>query len=368
MSQTWNIPMSTSDTLSASRSYINDALAALQSSFSGSSEPSSPVAGQWFLDTDDNKLYIYSGSSWRAVGDLDYEYLGLQIRGAGVSYPFSDDVYMGSNQIKNLADPAAAQDAVTLNYLQTYYLALAGGTMGGDITMGANDITMDHNPTASTDLARKAYVDLMLPLAGGTMGGDIAMGSNKVTGLAAATSAGDAFTYSQYENAMNASSGHDHSGDTNDGASIEGDDLISTTIDANKILGAVGDGTVEWKSFIVKQAYTAGSVSVASSYTAVQSLTVSDLEAGDTVILIGFACMEDGNPSVDARIQNTTDAATIKEKTDWFYTNTGAVGNGSILYCTDTGRIGSKSYEFQMQDGSGSGNTAEARGLMAIVI
>ena len=73
-------------------------------------------------------------------------------------------------------------------------LALAGGTMSGNIAMGTNKITGLGTPTSNTDAATKAYADTMLPLAGGTMTGAIAMGTNKITGLGTPTSNTDAAT------------------------------------------------------------------------------------------------------------------------------------------------------------------------------
>ncbi|MDD2904283.1 MAG: hypothetical protein PHU44_17795 [Syntrophales bacterium] len=65
------------------------------------------------------------------------------------------------------------------------------------------------NPTTDNQLARKAYVDLMLPLAGGTMAGNIAMNNQKVTGLAAASGAGEALRYDEWTGGQDP--GHKHS-------------------------------------------------------------------------------------------------------------------------------------------------------------
>jgi len=73
-------------------------------------------------------------------------------------------------------------------------LALAGGTMTGNIAMGTNKVTGLGTPTSNTDAATKAYADTMLPLAGGTMTGAIAMGTNKITGLGTPTANTDAAT------------------------------------------------------------------------------------------------------------------------------------------------------------------------------
>ena len=84
-----------------------------------------------------------------------------------------------------LGDDASFSTTVT-NSIATK-LPLAGGTMTGDITMGANAVTSTAAPTTDDELTRKGYVDtqdaLKLDLAGGTMSGAIAMGTSKITGL-----------------------------------------------------------------------------------------------------------------------------------------------------------------------------------------
>jgi len=101
----------------------------------------------------------------------------------------ANNLSMNSHKITSLADPSSAQDAMTLNYAGSTYLALAGGTMAGVINIGANKITNLATPTVSTDASTKAYADLMLPLAGGTMSGAINMGGFQVTNAADPTSA-----------------------------------------------------------------------------------------------------------------------------------------------------------------------------------
>ena len=66
--------------------------------------------------------------------------------------------------------PTAAADTnttqiATTAYVQTEvadYLPLAGGTMTGDITLGANAATSTADPTTDDELARKGYVDTIL--------------------------------------------------------------------------------------------------------------------------------------------------------------------------------------------------------------
>ena len=111
MSQTWNLPMATTDLLSDSRTVLNDGLASLKSSFSGSTAPGSPVAGQWHYDTDDNKVYLYDGATWNLViGDAGSAGGGM-IHSAG-TYPFSGDQSMGGNLLTNLGSGSATTDAL----------------------------------------------------------------------------------------------------------------------------------------------------------------------------------------------------------------------------------------------------------------
>ena len=95
-----------------------------------------------------------------------------------------------------LNDDASFHTTVT-NAL-TGKLALSGGTMTGQLSLGANKIVSVADPTLAQDVATKAYVDAAdttgLPLAGGTMSGAIAMGTNKITGLGTPTDAADATT------------------------------------------------------------------------------------------------------------------------------------------------------------------------------
>jgi hypothetical protein len=85
-------------------------------------------------------------------------------------------------------------------------LACAGGTMSGDITLGANKATSTATPATADTLTRKGYVDdqddLKLNLTGGTMSGAIAMGTSKITGLGDPTAAQDASTKNYTDNCV----------------------------------------------------------------------------------------------------------------------------------------------------------------------
>lgn len=155
----------------------------------------------------------------------------------------SGNIAMGGNTVTGLATPSSTSDAATKGYVDTAVanvidsapaaldtlnelaaalgddanfsttvtnsiatkLPLAGGTMTGNIVMGANKVTSTATPTTNDDLTRKGYVDsqdaLKLNLTGGTMSGEIAMGTSKITGLGNPTSNQDAATKVYVDNA-----------------------------------------------------------------------------------------------------------------------------------------------------------------------
>jgi len=101
------------------------------------------------------------------------------------------------NELAAALDDDAAFHTTVTNSIATK-LPLAGGTLSGQLSLGANKIASLANPTNAQDAATKAYVDNAagggLPLGGGTMSGAIAMGNNKITGLATPTAAADSTT------------------------------------------------------------------------------------------------------------------------------------------------------------------------------
>jgi len=245
MANTWNADplLAAGDTLSTSRTYLNDALDALKSSFAGASAPTGaagPVEGQIWCDDDDDLLMVYDGSAWRTIGDITVNYLGLLPLSAGASYPLTGDLYCGSKNIKNVADPVADQDAATRKYCTDNFVQLAGDTMTGDLTMGANDVVIDHNPTADTHAARKGYVDAQV-VGGGTYTADINMADTyTVTALKAPSAASDAATKSYVDGEIDPG-GHDHDGSNS--SRVETSDLDTTGFSAGDALMVAAGGT-----------------------------------------------------------------------------------------------------------------------------
>ena len=88
----------------------------------------------------------------KIVSDSGNENIVISPHGTGT-------VDLESSRITSVTDPTNAQDAATKNYVDSNFVADAGGTMSGALAMGSNKITGLGTPTANTDAATKAYVD-----------------------------------------------------------------------------------------------------------------------------------------------------------------------------------------------------------------
>jgi hypothetical protein len=181
----------------------------------------------------------------------------------------SGAIAMGGNKVTGLGTPTSTADAATKGYVDTAVsglidaapgaldtlnelaaaigddanfsttvtnsiaskLALAGGTMTGDIVLGANKATSTATPTTNDTLTRKGYVDtqdaLKLNLSGGTMSGAIAMGTSKITGMGDPTSAQDAATKTYVDTADNLKL--NLSGGTMSGNLVMGSNKVTST-------------------------------------------------------------------------------------------------------------------------------------------
>lgn len=142
-------------------------------------------------------LAASSGYTGNVTGNVTGNLTGNVTAGSGTS-TFNNVTVNGAldmasatvGTISGLLDPSSSSDATNKGYVDTrdaLKLSLTGGTMSGELAMGANKITGLGAPSAGTDAATKTYVDtqdaLKLSLSGGTMSGAIAMGNNSITGL-----------------------------------------------------------------------------------------------------------------------------------------------------------------------------------------
>lgn len=77
-----------------------------------SSDPGSPVEGQFYWNTTDDTFRVYNGSTWNVFGRID------QITAPTAS------LSMNSQRITNLLDPSGAQDAATKAYVDALIAGL----------------------------------------------------------------------------------------------------------------------------------------------------------------------------------------------------------------------------------------------------
>lgn len=97
--------------------------------------PESAVAEQQIKVQNDEPANAVANDLWL---DLDEEApTSLPITGGTLTGP----LVMSNNKITEVGDPTSAQDVATKNYIDTSFLALSGGTISGDLTLGTSNST-----------------------------------------------------------------------------------------------------------------------------------------------------------------------------------------------------------------------------------
>lgn len=106
------------------------------------------------------------------------------------------DIELNSHHLHGLQLPQTNYDATPKIYVDNAVadlLPLAGGTMSGNINMGAKGITNIASPVNPNDVVNKKYVDdaitgitpteSYLPVSGGTLEGNLNMGNHQITNV-----------------------------------------------------------------------------------------------------------------------------------------------------------------------------------------
>ena len=181
--------------LNLSGGTMSGAIAMGTSKITGLGDPTSAqdAATKTYVDTEITNLIGAAPDQLNTLNEIaaaindDHNVYTTLTNSIATKAPLASPALTGTPTAPTAAADTNTTQIATTAYVQTEvadYLPLAGGTLTGDVALGANSITTSANPTLDTELARKAYVDTMLPLSGGTMTGDITLGANVITSTA----------------------------------------------------------------------------------------------------------------------------------------------------------------------------------------
>ena len=153
-----------------------------------------------------------SGDLWKATGLANTDWTDLSSGSGGITQ-LTSDVTAGpgsGSQAATLATVATAQTTGDASHTPTLTLDIKGRIT----TIVNNAISIAHTQISDWAATLAGY----LALAGGTMAGNIAMGANKITGLANGSAAQDAAAFGQISGAIVAQGYAGAYGDGSDGA------------------------------------------------------------------------------------------------------------------------------------------------------
>lgn len=339
MAQTYNMPMASSATLSASRVTINDAHAAHQSAFAGTSAPSPAVAGQFYFNSSDNGVYwTTNGTTFYKIFTVSGTYGDILPRSGGSGYAMSGDLYMGSNKVKSLANPSDSGDAATKGWAESTFLPLAGGSMSGIITCGASLPTATANPTSDNQLARKLYVDGFLKRDGtNEPTANLDIGGYRLTDVATPSATTDGVNKSYVDGKLDPSTGHDHDG-TNSKKVIYYN-LDTTGVTGSTLLEA--DGSAGITNRHLNSSGTVGTETIGTSWADVASVSTHTWSGETRYIFFGFEIIGTATSNTYWRLRrDTTDlisSATVSgsdvpEVVYYVYKDAGATSDATYEY------------------------------------
>jgi len=100
-------------------------------------------SGTMFLETDTGMVYMFNGTTWKAVGAAKLSQLTVD-----------SDLDMGGYKITNVGSPTDTNDTATKGYVDTGLatkLSKSGDTMSGDLDMGGNDILNTNDILPASD-------------------------------------------------------------------------------------------------------------------------------------------------------------------------------------------------------------------------
>jgi hypothetical protein len=136
---------------------IQNNLLYLLENFSSATRPKPPVKGMlWYKSTNvadidaptdpaTSGLYLWNGTNWDTVL---------------VNNRISSTIQVNNQRITNVGNATSATDALNVQYADTRYLLLTGGTISGNITIGSTyNISSSNDPTQPGHLINKLYFD-----------------------------------------------------------------------------------------------------------------------------------------------------------------------------------------------------------------
>ncbi|NJO62896.1 MAG: hypothetical protein HC836_33145 [Richelia sp. RM2_1_2] len=304
-------------------------------------------------------LTLYDGSSSTSTsifvtGTATNIDLTLVPKGTGI-------INASSKRITSVADPTAAQDAATKNYVDTtttanpIYVAIAGDTMTGLLTLSGD-------PSANLHAATKQYVDTTTQ----PLDSDLsALAGLATTGVVVRTSTGTAATrtITGTTNRIVVTNGSGVSGDPILDIGTDVVTLTSTQVLTNKTLS---DST----TFFQNQTDTTKKLQFElSSITTATTRTLTVPNASGTIALTSDTTLTyfKANSTGTAASASGTDAIAIGEGASATQTNSVAIGPAVTNTIANTVRIGSSNTNYcelsssanlALYDGTGGTSTS----------